>query len=89
MKTTTLTDYIFSGHSEQQIKMRFGKSTNDVSSVFKYFKKGSRSTHYTQVRNKVVSYPHQAVFYNEKLNMILVCDTITSKIATALYLQTS
>ena len=87
MKTTTLTDYIFSGHSEQQLKMRFGKSSNEILGSAKYFKKGNKTTRYSQVRNKLVSYSHQEIFYNEKLNMILVCDTITQKIATAMYLQ--
>jgi hypothetical protein len=87
MKTTTLTDYIFSGHSEQQLQMRFGKSKDEVMRSAKFFKKGNKTTRYSQVRNKLVSYSHQEVFYNEKLNMILVCDTITQKIATAMYLQ--
>jgi hypothetical protein len=87
METTKLTDYIFSGHSEQQLQMRFGKSSNEVMRSAKFFKKGSKSTRYSQVRNKLVSYPHQEVFYNERYNMILVCDTITKKIATAMFLQ--
>ena len=82
-----LTDFVFSGHCEEQLIARFNIATDVVMDMGNFFKKGSTSCNHSQVRNKIVSYPHQVVFYNERYNLMLTCDTITKKITTAMYLQ--
>lgn len=81
-----ISDYEFSTHSQKQLETRFKLSTTQVSDTFPYFKKGNITTQYNQVRNKIVNYPHEEVYYNEKFNLMLVCDTITKKICTAMFL---
>lgn len=82
-----VSDYEFSIHSEDQLKVRFKLSSSDVTKSLSYFKKGSMSCRWNQVRNKIMSYSHEDVFYNERMNMMLVCDTITKKICTVMYLD--
>ena len=85
--TTKISDYVFSTHSEDQLQTRFKLTSTQVSESFPYFKKGNINTRYNQVRNKILSYPHEEVYYNEKFNLMLVCDTITKKICTAMFLN--
>jgi hypothetical protein len=83
----TIFDYQFSGHSVEQLYTRFEMKAEEVKQMFRFFKKGSVQCRYNQVKNKMVSHPHQVVYYNEKYNMMLACDTITGLIATVMYLQ--
>jgi hypothetical protein len=79
--------YQFSGHSLEQLWTRFEMTANEITSSIKFFKKGSTQCRYSQVRNKMVSHPHQVIYYNERYNMMLACDKITGLIATVMYLQ--
>jgi len=80
-------DFVFSGHSEDQLVKRFGFGVDFVMSTKQYLKKGNLSSKYSQIRNKMTTYPHQVVFYNEKYNLMMTADTITKLITTAMYLQ--
>lgn len=84
---TTTFKYQFSVHSLEQLWDRFQMQGEEVISSIKFFKKGSTQCRYNQVRNKMISHPHQIIYFNERYNMMLACDTITGLIATVMYLQ--
>lgn len=83
----TFDDFVFSGHSEDQLVERFGFGKEFVMENKTYLKKGNLSSPYSQIRNKMTTYPHQVVFYNEKYNLMMTADTITRLITTAMYLK--
>ena len=83
----TLDDFNFSKHAIEQLVNRFGMTTEEILTVKQYFKKGSNDCKHSVVRKKIMNYPHQVAFYNEKYNIILMCDRITKNICSALYLD--
>jgi hypothetical protein len=83
----TLDNFNFSKHAIEQLQNRFGMTIEEIKSVKQYFKSGNTSCIHKVVRNKVMNYPHQVAFYNEKYNLILMADTISKDICSALYLD--
>ena len=82
-----LSDFHFGVHSVEQLRARFNMSVNEVINMEKYFKIGNTQTHHSQVRNKLCSYPHQVVFYNERYNLMFACDPISGSVCTTMKLN--
>ena len=75
-----------SEHFEQQLKARFGKSSDELD--FGRFKIGTSSCNIPQVRNKVATADsHKMVAFNTYFNMIVMVDMNTSNAITAMYLD--
>jgi hypothetical protein len=86
-KTTKLENYQFTSHAVEQLQNRFGMTTEDVMKVKQYFKKGCVSCKHNVVRKKITNYPNQVAYYNEKFNLLLMCDVRNGDVVNALYLD--
>ena len=82
-----LVDYNFTNHAEEQIQKRFQLTTKEVRSMAKYFKKGNKQSPFSVIRHKLSSYSHSVAYYNQKYNMVLICDEGDGDVITALYLD--
>lgn len=79
----------FGVHFEEQLRLRFPSMTVDyVKSQLRYFKRGNTNSPFSQVRNKVVNYAHQMVFYSQYNNMMFTVDpTNDNTVCTVMYLE--
>ena len=83
-----INDIHFGQHFNEGLKLRFPHmSVEEVKSQMNFFKRGSISSPFNQVRNKIANYAHQVVFYNQRHNMMFAVDTITNVACTVMFLD--
>ena len=69
--TFSIDEIHFGPHFNEGLKLRFPHmSVEEVKSQMNFFKRGSISSPFNQVRNKIANYAHQVVFYNQRHNMM-------------------
>jgi len=81
-----LSNVVVSNHFEEQLNKRFGKTSEEVD--FSKFKVGSVDCPIVEVRNKVVTAPHnRMIAFNTYTNLLITIDMQTRKAITAMYLD--
>lgn len=77
----------FGTHFEDQLKLRFSMSVEDIKSQMSYFKRGNINSPFSQIRHKIANYAHQVVFYNQRYNMMFTVDTVSKIACTVMFLE--